>query len=632
MHIVGTAGHVDHGKSTLISALTGTNPDRLKEEIEREMTIDLGFASMTLPGGETIGIIDVPGHRDFVGNMLSGISGIDAVLLVIAANEGVGAQTREHLAILDLLEISRGLIVLTKCDLVADRELLELVELEAQELVEGTSLENAPVLRVSAKTGEGLEQLKLKLAELLTEIPPKRDLNRPRLPVDRVFTLSGFGTVVTGTLLDGSFVLGDEVVCLPSGKTGRIRGLQNHNRKLQKVTPGYRTAINLNNLSKEDIQRGDVIALPGTYIPTTRLDASIRLLHDAITEVKHNMSLKVYAGASETLARVRLLGVEALAPGEEGLVQLELKEPLVAVRGDHYVLRLPSPVATIGGGVILDTQPARRYRRFDEVTLARLEQLRVGKRADLVMQALDQLNVTNLAALTSQTSLPTAELEKQLSELEDAGEVIFLTRQPTPSKTHLISAQNWQSLTKHILSTLNEFHHQNPLKAGISREHLKSGLKLTQEQFDLVLGVLNQQGELVERGTLVWAASHTIVLTPQQEAQAARFLAKFTESPYTPPDVSEAEAELGLDLLEGLIATDRLVRVSDAVLFTPGTVEVMKIWVRDVIHANGSVSLAQFRDHFQTSRKYAAAFLEYLDSIGYTLRKGDVRVLRTINT
>ena len=250
MHIVGTAGHVDHGKSTLISALTGTNPDRLKEEIEREMTIDLGFASMTLPGGETIGIIDVPGHRDFVGNMLSGIGGIDAVLLVIAANEGVSAQTREHLAILDLLEISRGLIVLTKCDLVADRELLELVELEAQELVEGTSLENALVLRVSAKTGEGLEQLKLKLAELLAEIPPKRDLNRPRLPVDRVFTLSGFGTVVTGTLLDGSFVLGDEVVCLPSGKTGRIRGLQNHNRKLQTVTPGYRTAINRNNLSK----------------------------------------------------------------------------------------------------------------------------------------------------------------------------------------------------------------------------------------------------------------------------------------------------------------------------------------------------------------------------------------------
>ena len=632
MHIVGTAGHVDHGKSTLISALTGTNPDRLKEEIAREMTIDLGFASMVLPGGETIGIIDVPGHRDFVGNMLSGIGGIDAVLLVIAANEGVSAQTREHLAILDLLEITRGLIVLTKCDLITDLEWLELVELEAQELVEGTSLENTPVLRVSAQTGEGLDELKLKLAEILAEIPPKRDLNRPRLPVDRVFTLSGFGTVVTGTLLDGSFSLGDEIVCLPAGKTGRIRGLQNHNRKLQKVTPGYRTAINLNNLAKEDINRGDVIAIPGTYKPTTRMDASIRLVQDPVTEVTHNMSLKVFIGASETLARVRLLGVEALAAGEEGFVQLELEEPLVAVRGDHYVLRLPSPAATIGGGVILDTQPTRRYRRFDEVTLSRLEQLRVGKRADLVMQALNQLNVTNLTSLMTQTTLPLAELEKQLNELENAGEVIFLSKHPNPVKTQLISGQNWKSITIHILETLSGFHRNNPLKAGISRELLKSSLKLSQEPFDLILENMSQQGKLAERGTLVWAANHSILLTPEQETQSAAFLAKFKETPFSPPDLAEAEAELGINLIEALIATDRLVRVSDNILFLPDTIKVMKSWIRETIQTNGSLSLAQFRDHFQTSRKYAAGFLEYLDSIGYTLRKGDVRVLRTTTT
>ena len=632
MHIVGTAGHVDHGKSTLISALTGTNPDRLKEETEREMTIDLGFASMVLPGGETIGIIDVPGHRDFVGNMLSGIGGIDAVLLVIAANEGVSAQTREHLAILDLLEISRGLIVLTKCDLVTEPEWLELVELEAQELVENTSLQNAPVLRVSAQTGEGLDQLKLKLADLLDETPSKRDLNRPRLPVDRVFTLSGFGTVVTGTLLDGSFLSGEEVVCLPGGKTGRIRGLQNHNRKLQKVTPGYRTAINLNNLSTEDINRGNVIALPGTYTPSTRMDASIRLIRDAIVKIKHNMTLKVFVGASETMARLRLLGVETLAPGEEGFAQLELEEPLVAVRGDHYVLRLPSPATTIGGGVILDTQPIRRYRRFDEVALSRLEQLRVGKRADLVMQALNQHNVTNLTALATQISLPLAELERQVSELESAGEVIFLSKYPNPAKTQLISSQNWQSIANRILESIREFHRNYPLKAGISREQLKAGLKLTQEQFDLVLEKLDGQGELKERGTLVWAADHSILLSPQQQAQAMSFLAKFNDSPCSPPDVADANAELGMDLLEGLLATDRLVRVSDAVLFLPNTIEVMKSWVIEQIQADGSVSLAQFRDHFQTSRKYATAFLEYLDSIGYTLRKGDVRVLRNTKT
>lgn len=632
MHIVGTAGHVDHGKSTLISALTGTNPDRLKEEIAREMTIDLGFASMVLPGGETIGIIDVPGHRDFVGNMLSGIGGIDAVLLVIAANEGVSNQTREHLAILDLLDISRGLIVLTKCDLVSDREWLELVELEAQELVEGTSLQNAPVLRVSAQTGEGLDQLKFKLAEILAETPQKRDLNRPRLPVDRVFTLAGFGTVVTGTLLDGSFTLGDEVVCLPGCKTGRIRGLQNHNHKLQKVAPGYRSAINLNNLSIEDVNRGNVIALPSTYTPTTRVDASIRLIRNAIVEVRHNMSLKVFAGASETLARVRLLGVETLAPGEEGFVQLELDEPLVAVRGDHYVLRLPSPAATIGGGVILDTQPIRRYRRFDEVTLSRLEQLRVGKRADLIMQALNQLNVASFAALTAQSSLPADELKNQLDELEKSDEVIYLSRQANPAKTFLISSQNWNSLANRVSEILSDFHHDSPLKAGISREHLKSALKLNQEQFDLVLAGLNQQGLLKERGSLVWSSSHTIQFTPQQEKLAAAFLEKFASSPFSPPDVAEAEAEIGLDLLEGLIGTDHLVRVSEAVLFTPTSIETMKKWVSEAIGANGNVTLAQFRDQFKTSRKYAAASLEYLDSIGYTLRKGDVRVLRTTNT
>ena len=631
MHIVGTAGHVDHGKSTLIAALTGTNPDRLKEEIAREMTIDLGFASMALPGGETIGIIDVPGHRDFVGNMLSGIGGIDAVLLVIAANEGVSAQTREHLAILDLLEIRRGLVVLTKCDLIQDTEWLELVSLEAQELLEGTSLENAPILRVSAQTGEGLQELTLKLQDLLAEIPSKRDLNRPRLPVDRVFSLSGFGTVVTGTLLDGSFTLGEEVVCLPSGKTGRIRGLQNHNRKLQKDTAGYRTAINLNNLSKEEIKRGNVICRPDTYAVSTRLDASIRLLRDAVTEVKHNMSLKLFAGASETLARVRLLGTATLAPGQEGFVQLELAEPMVVIRGDHYVLRLPSPAATIGGGVILDSQP-KRHRRFDAATLARLDQLRGGKQADLVMQTLNLLTICDLTVLSAQTSLPLPEVEKQLSDLETAGEVILLSRHTNPTKMQVISSQNWQTLRSRVLSSLTEFHQKFPLKAGITREQLRPGLKLNPDQFDLVMERLNQQGDLLERGTLVWAAGHAITLTPQQEAQASALLERFQQSPYSPPDASSAETELGRDLLEGLIASERLVRVSDAVLFTPSAVDAMKTWVREAIQANGSVSLAQFRDHFKTSRKYAAAFLEYLDAIGYTLRKEDVRVLRTTNS
>ena len=262
MHIIGTAGHVDHGKSTLIAALTGTHPDRLKEEKDREMTIELGFASLRLPNGEEIGIIDVPGHRDFIGNMLAGIGGIDAALLVIAADEGVSAQTREHLAILDLLDIDRGVIAMTKIDLIEDAEWLELVEMEIRELISGTSLADSPIIPVSARSGEGIEQLLLQIQASLADIPDRKNLGKPRLPVDRVFTLTGFGTVVTGTLLDGTFKIGDEIICLPGGKTGRIRGLQNHHHKLQKIDPGFRAAVNIVNLNHQDIARGDVITQP----------------------------------------------------------------------------------------------------------------------------------------------------------------------------------------------------------------------------------------------------------------------------------------------------------------------------------------------------------------------------------
>ena len=319
MHILGTAGHVDHGKSTLIAALTGTHPDRLKEEKAREMTIELGFASMKLPNSEEVGIIDVPGHRDFIGNMLAGIGGIDAVLLVVAADEGVSAQTREHLAIVDLLDIKRGVIVLTKTDLVQDPDWLELVSMDIRELVQPTSLATAPIVSVSARTGFGIPELLDQIEITLNGIPSRKDLGKPRLPVDRVFTLTGFGTVVTGTLLDGSLKIGDEVVCLPRGKTGRIRGLQNHHHKLQKIDPGFRAAVNIVNLSLQDIERGDVIAHPGDYKPTNLLDAHFRLLKDSPFHLKHNLEVKLFLGSSETTARIRLLGSQGLKPGESAL-------------------------------------------------------------------------------------------------------------------------------------------------------------------------------------------------------------------------------------------------------------------------------------------------------------------------
>ncbi|MEJ2733589.1 MAG: selenocysteine-specific translation elongation factor [Anaerolineae bacterium] len=328
MRVIGTAGHVDHGKSTLVHALTGIDPDRLKEEKEREMTIDLGFAWLTLPSGERVGIVDVPGHKDFIKNMLAGVGGIDAALFVVAADEGVMPQTREHLAILDLLQVRGGIVALTKTDMAEDEDWLELVEADLLEVLEGTVLDGAPVVRCSARTGEGLEELLAELDRYLATSAPRRDRNRPRLPVDRVFTIPGFGTVVTGTLSEGTLASGQEVELQPSGLKARIRGLQTHKQKIEQAVPGSRVAINLTGVSKELVQRGDVVTTPGWLVPTTLVDCQLRYLPDAPVPLKHNATVDFFSGAAETQAQVRLLGTRVLAPGDDGWVQLRLKEPV----------------------------------------------------------------------------------------------------------------------------------------------------------------------------------------------------------------------------------------------------------------------------------------------------------------
>ncbi|MFZ1752206.1 MAG: selenocysteine-specific translation elongation factor, partial [Caldilineaceae bacterium] len=351
MRVIATAGHVDHGKSSLVQALSGINPDRLAEEKTRGLTIDLGFAwiELPLPGQETpesIGIVDVPGHIDFIKNMLAGVGSVDAAVLVIAADEGVMPQTREHLAILDLMAVPTGLVALTKADLIDDPEWLELVELEVHELLETTRLANAPIVRVSAHTGAGLDDLRAALAGLLGELPPRRDRARPRLPIDRIFSIPGFGTIVTGTLSDGHFAVGDPVEILPDGPGGRIRGIQSHNTAIQRSAPGSRAAINLSGVAVDEIQRGQVVVKPGTLRATKLLDVSFRLLPDAPKPLVHNLQVDFFSGASETPAHVRLLGVEELSPGADGWLQLRLDRPVLVAAGDRYILRQPSPSAT----------------------------------------------------------------------------------------------------------------------------------------------------------------------------------------------------------------------------------------------------------------------------------------------
>jgi selenocysteine-specific elongation factor len=630
MHIVGTAGHVDHGKSTLVTALTGVNPDRLKEEIAREMTIDLGFASMTLPNGEAIGIIDVPGHLHFIGNMLSGIGGIDAVLLVIAADEGVSAQTREHLAILDLLGIDRGLIVLTKKDLVDNPEWLELVQLEALDLVKGTSLEAVPVVSVSAHTGEGLDELTQQLTSILKDTPTKIDLGRPRLPVDRVFTLAGFGTVVTGTLIDGGFNVGDEVVIQPSGLTGRIRGLQNHKHKLQHIDPGFRAAINISGVDKDEVNRGDVITLTGSYRSTKLLDVHFRLLPGVSLDLTHNMAVKTFIGAAEILARVRLLAKEKLEPGADAYLQLKLENPTISTRGDRFILRLPSPSETLGGGIVLDAHPARQYRRFDLSTTTRMQSLLAGNETDLVLQALNSLNFADLDKLSKKSNLQEQRLVGLLESMLESGSVVELTAHTEPKRQLFMSAELFQRQSDKLTNILATFHSNFPLKLGTSREQLRAESKLPLLSFDLILEKLGRNDLIHLSGTFVSLASHSVVLTTAQQEQANPLLEKFEASPFAPPDRAESAQLVGDSLLEGLVASKKLVLVSEQILFTSEAIKTMTNWVCLTIDTKGSLSLAEFRDQFRTSRKYAAAFLEYLDAIGVTLRKNDIRLLKQV--
>jgi selenocysteine-specific elongation factor len=425
MHVIGTAGHVDHGKSTLVLALTGIDPDRLREEKEREMTIDLGFAWLTLPNGDPVGIIDVPGHRDFVENMLAGVGGIDAALFIVAADEGVMPQTREHLAILDLLGVSRGVVALTKTDLAESEDWIELVAADVSETLDGSVLQGSPIIPVSARTGQGLDDLTAALQEMLSQVEPRHDRGRPRLPIDRVFTISGFGTVVTGTLTDGSFAVGQEVEILPKGLGARVRGLQTHKEKVERTVPGSRVAMNLSGVSKGELARGDVVTTPGWLRGTVLVDVQLRYLPSAPRPLRHNAQLKFFTGAAETLARVRLLGQDELPPGETGWAQLRLQDPVAMVKGDRFIVRLPSPPATVGGGTAIDPHPGRRHRRTRPEVISRLETLSQGSPAEILLQSLERSGPTPTREALSTSGLGDTGPEP-LAQLLDEGQAVLL--------------------------------------------------------------------------------------------------------------------------------------------------------------------------------------------------------------
>ena len=630
MHVIGTAGHVDHGKSTLIAALTGTHPDRLKEEQAREMTIELGFGWMSLPNGDEIGIVDVPGHRDFIENMLSGIGGLDAVILVIAADEGVMPQTKEHLAILDLLQIPSGFIALTKTDLASDSGWLDLVETDIRSAVSDTILKDAPIIRVSARNKTGLDKLISRLQSILEQKPSRPDLNRPRLPVDRVFTMSGFGTVVTGTLSDGQFSVGDEIEILPTGLTGRIRGLQTHKKKEDTAIPGSRTAVNISGVSTEQIERGNIIAHPKQYQPTRRLDARLRLLPEISSPIKHNQEIKFFISATESMGVLRLLGVEELNPGEEGWIQLELRDPVVAVRGDRFILRRPSPGETLGGGVIVDHTPKGRHKRYDEEILRSLEALLQGSPADIFLEAALGMNIAPIKDVIIQSRLEQADAESVLKELVATGMLILLENSDlTSTSNSLISHfSHWNTLRDKTIKLVDEYHKDFPLRRGIPREELKSKLKMAPRVFNTFLTKLMEKQAITEYRAFIAKTGHEIQFNGQDQARVQALMRSFEQNPFSPPSIKECRSEVGEEIVNALVDLNKLVTVSSDVVFRKQDYDLMVSKVKDTLENNGKITLAEVRDLFKTSRKYAQGLLEHLDAVGVTIRDGDFRKLK----
>ena len=644
MGTIGTAGHVDHGKSTLVKALTGIDPDRLAEEKERGMTIDLGFAWLRLPDGREVSIVDVPGHESFIKNMLAGVGGIDAALLVIAADEGVMPQTREHLAILDQLRVSRGIVVLTKADLVDD-EWLQLVREEVVEYLSSTSLANAPVIPVSAYTGQGLPELLKQLEQMLSDEQERQDIARPRLPIDRVFTMTGFGTIVTGTLLDGTFKVGQEVEILPQGLRARIRSLQTHRTTVNVAQPGSRVAINLPNIARSDLERGNVVALPGQLRTTMLLDARVKLLTDTEHSLAHNTLVDFYSGSQEIPARVRLLDVEELEPGKSAWVQLRLSRPAVVARRDRFILRIPSPSTTIGGGEVLDVGP-RYHRRFQSAILNQLATLERGSPDEILLATLDR---RPRKAMGEQSGVARGQTTIRLAqgligyELHDIVKQSNLSEDVTRSTLETLLSEGrvrqvglfwfaeavWDALTQETTGLLQEYHRHYPLRSGLSKEEWRTRLKLSPRMAADVFVALQVEGKLAEAtmGGFIRLPEFTPHFTTQQQQQVAALLRKFRESPYSGPGRAEAEAIVGAEVLAALVEQAQLVKLGDSVLFLKETYDVAVAALVAYLREHEKMTAAEARDILGTTRKYILPLLEHMDSIKITRRIGDERIL-----
>ncbi len=629
--ILGTAGHIDHGKTSLVKALTGVDTDRLKEEKERGITIELGFTSLDLPSGIRLGIIDVPGHEKFVKHMVAGVWGIDLVALVIAADEGVMPQTREHLDICRLLRVKKGLVVLTKIDLL-DRELLELVEEEVTEIVEDTFLKDAPILPVSSVTGEGIPQLLSALDLLSQEITERSSGGLFRLPIDRVFTMKGFGTVVTGTMISGSLSLGETIQVLPSGLEGKVRSLQVYGRSVEKTVAGERAAVNLQGVETSAIERGDVLVRPNTLSPSRLIDAYLEYLPDAPRPLKHRTKQRFHVGTTLTNASIFLLDRDELAPGETGFVQLRLERPVVALPQDRFVIRGSSAIQTIGGGVILDGHPDK-HKRFSSSVVADLSLLKDGTREQALRQHIDHSGVggISLEELLNRVEMPSSDVQSIIRQMAGRGDLVFIDSE----KLKVIANGSYQMLRGRALAQLGEFHQRFPMKSGLSKEELRTKLppEIDVKLFQILINELIQSKEVVlEKDKLRLSGHH--ISSVDAKGLAKRVEAAVLKGGLQPPspkelseEWSETEGEVRA-IFEHLVHEGVLVRIKNEIYFHRIPFENLREKLVAYLKKNREITTPQFKEMTQASRKYVIPLIEYFDQTKLTLRLGEKRVLR----
>jgi selenocysteine-specific elongation factor len=627
--VVGTAGHIDHGKTSLVKALTGTDTDRLPEEKARGITIDLGFAFLEEPDGLTIEIVDVPGHERFIKNMLAGVGGIDLAMLVVAADEGVMPQTREHFAICSLLHIAGGLVVLTKTDL-AEPDWLELVRDDVAGLTRGTFLDGAPIVPVSARTGEGIGELRAVLRDLAAKVPARGTDQLPRLPIDRVFTIKGFGTVVTGTLMAGRLRVDDRVEVFPVGLQAKIRGLQTHGRSVNESSAGQRTAVNLQGVDRAAVERGNVLGLAGTLVPSTLVDGTLELLADAPRPLKSRDRVRVHTGTSEVMARVLLLDRPELAPGAATFARLRLEAPIVALPGDRFVIRSYSPMLTVGGGTLLDIAPPR-FKLKAPAHLAHVRLLADGSPDAVVEEHVRHAGGAGVrvGALSGRAPFGPERLRGLLEGLQGAGRIVAIDRD------WFVHAESLARLRGLVVAALEQFHRATPLRPGMSREELRGRAGAADERiFAYLLGRLESEGALHTDRDKVRLATHEVRLTPEQQSVVDRLEQDYRGAAAAPPGPEEALARAGLkgdeehELFQVLIEARKLVRVKESLYFHAEALDEIQRKLVAMLRERKEIGPGDIKDLLGISRKYAIPLLEFFDSRRVTTRVGERRVLR----